>query len=466
MNRQTAITLLVSLSFVATADAQRRAPTIDDVINVKTLSGARISPDGKYVAYIVTEADWKQDAYVTRIWLANTASGKTVQLTRGEKPANNPRWSPNGEWLAFTSTRTGDKNQIFAIPPDGGEAVQLTTAENGVNGFDWSEDGKSIAYTSGDADQNVAKDRKDQLGDFEVVRKEYNHSHIWTLDVAEALKTPVTGTQRTRGRDFNVGPLSWSPDGKRIAFSATKNPDLINGDTADIYLLTLADNSVKKLVAQAGPDEGPRWSPDGKQLVFSTAMGNPAFYHSNSRLALVSVEGGAPRSLTDGFDEQPGFVEWNADGIYFNSLQKTASHLFRLDVPSGRISRVTRPDDIIAGGFSFTKDGKRLAFTAPSPSSLSELFVTSIDNFAPRKLTAMTDQVKELTLARREVISWQSKDGATIEGVLIKPVDFDASRKYPLLCVIHGGPTASISRPCSTRAITRRISGRRRARWY
>src|SRR5262252_10569385 len=94
-----------------TASAQRRIPSVDDLINVKSLGGAQISPDGKYVAYTVSETDWKQDAFVTQIWLANTATSKTFQLTRGEKSAANPQWSPSGEWLAFTSNRIGDKNQ-------------------------------------------------------------------------------------------------------------------------------------------------------------------------------------------------------------------------------------------------------------------------------------------------------------------------------------------------------------------
>jgi dipeptidyl aminopeptidase/acylaminoacyl peptidase len=441
MTTRTAIALLLSIPVVVTVGAQRRAPTVDDLINVRALSGARISPDGAYVAYVVTEADWKQDAFVTQIWLANVATGKTLQLTRGGKSADNPRWSPDGQWLAFSSDRIGGKNQVFAIQPNGGEAAQLTKAENGINAFQWSKDGKSIAFSSSDADEKVSKERKDHLGDFEVVRKEYNHSHIWTLDVAEALKAPVAGTQRTKGRDFTVGPFSWSPDGRRIAFSATKNPDLVNGDTSDIYLLDVADNSVRKLVEQVGPDNNPQWSPDGKLLVFSSAMGSPRFYHSNSKLAVVSPDGGSPRSITDAFDENPGFVEWTADGIYFSGLTKTASHLFRVDPVANRIVRVTAPDDLMAGGFSFTQDGRHFAFTAPSPTSLNEVFVTSTTGFAPRRLTLMTDQVKELTLARREVISWQSTDGTTIEGVLIKPVDFDARRKYPLLCVIHGGPT-------------------------
>ena len=170
MIKRSAISLLLFISFIFTVNAQRRVPTVDDLINVKSLGGAQISPDGKYVAYTVNEADWKQDAFVNHIWLANVATGKTFQLTRGEKSAGNPQWSPDGAWLAFTSNRVGDKNQIFVIHPDGGEATQLTKAENGVNGFAWSRDGKSIAFTSSDADQKVAKERKDHLGDFEVVR--------------------------------------------------------------------------------------------------------------------------------------------------------------------------------------------------------------------------------------------------------------------------------------------------------
>jgi dipeptidyl aminopeptidase/acylaminoacyl peptidase len=221
---------------------------------------------------------------------------------------------------------------------------------------------------------------------------------------------------------------------------------LIQGATSDIYLLNLRDDSVRKIVSQSGPDNNPRFSPDGQQIVFVSAMGNTLYYASNSRLAIVSAKGGAPRSITDGFDESPGLVEWKSDGIYFTSLQKTASHLFRIDPATATIVRVSKPDELMAGSFSIARTGDRVAFAAGSPTSMNEVFVSSIHNFSPRKLTDLTEQTKQFRLGTREVISWKSTDGTIIEGVLIKPADFDPAKKYPLLCIIHGGPTG-IDRP-------------------
>jgi dipeptidyl aminopeptidase/acylaminoacyl peptidase len=445
------ILLVVSTAFPSAAQAPApgaaaRVPTIDDLLNLESLGSPQISPDGTWVAYTVTAPDWKQDAFVTQIWVAHVASGRSWQLTRGEKSCTNPQWSPDGAWLGFTSPRVGDKSQVFAIRPDGGEAIQLTKVENGAGNFAWSWDGKQIAFTSSDLKERDVKARKDYMGDFEVVRKEYAHQHLRTLDVAEAMAAPVAGTERTKGKDFTVSSFSWSPDNARIAFSATVNPDLIQNGTSDVYVLTLAGNTIKKVVDLPGPDGGPRWSPDGRTLVFSSAMGNPKFFHSNGRLAVVPAEGGTPRSITDAFDEQPSLLEWNAAGVYFGGSQKTASHLFRVDPATGRITRVSQPDALMLGGGSMTRDGKTVALSIASPSSLAEVYVTALEPFAPRKLTSMTGQVSGFKLGRREVISWRSTDGTVIEGVLIKPPDFDASKKYPLLCVIHGGPTG-VDRP-------------------
>jgi dipeptidyl aminopeptidase/acylaminoacyl peptidase len=448
MNRRVVVisfALMIALGTIA-VPAQRRVPTIDDLLTIKSVGGTQISPDGKWVAYTVGYGDFKQDAFINQIWLAPADSGKPFQLTRGEKSSTSPRWSPDGQWLAFLSNRLEDKNQIFVISPLGGEAQQLTKSETAISNFSWSEDGKTLAYTATEPTPQPLKDRKDYLGDYDVVREGYSYVQLWTVDVAEAMKAPLVGKQRTKKKDFSIDSFSWSPDGSSIAFSATINPDLIQGVTSDIYLLKLSDDSVKKIVDLPGPDNGPRFSPDGKQIVFSSAMGNKVFFASNSRLAIVPVTGGIPKSLTDSFDENPGLIEWKTDGIYFAGQQRTNAHLFRVDPGTGRTIRVTTPDNLMAGSFSFTRAGDRLAFVAGSPTAMNEVFISGVKNFAPHKLTDMTEQARTFTLGTREVISWKSNDGATIEGVLIKPANFDATRKYPLLCIIHGGPTG-VDRP-------------------
>jgi len=434
-------------SFVpAGAAAERRIPTIDDLLALEQVGAAQLSPDGSRVAYTVTRADFSEDAFVTQIWLVPSAGGEPLQLTRGSKSATSPKWSPDGRWLAFSSTRAGDKSQVFVIRPGGGEAVQVTKAETGVNDFQWSPDGSQIAYASTDAETEARKDRKAHLGDYEVVRRDYQHAHLWTVALADALREPSAGTQRTKGRDFHVMEFAWSPDGTRVAFSATANPDLIQGATSDIYVITLADDRVRKVVAQPGRDTGPLWSPDGTQIAFGSAMGRADYYHANSFVAVVPAEGGTPRSVTDEFDEDPTPIAWKADGVYFSGLRKTASHLFRVDPATGRITGVSAPQGLMARSFSLTREGHQVAFVAASPTALTEVFVSPVAAFAPRRLTSMTDQIRDLAVGTREVIQWKSQDGTPVEGVLVKPADFDPARKYPLLLQIHGGPTG-IDRP-------------------
>src|SRR5205814_7797670 len=134
-----------------------------------------------------------------------------------DKSSTNPRWSPDGQWLAFLSNRQEDKNQIFSISPEGGEAVQLTKSETAVSNFAWSEDGKSIAHTAAEPTAQALKDRKEYLGDYDVVREGYSYVHLWTLSVADAMNAPTAGKQRTKKKDFSVDSFSWSPDGPSIA---------------------------------------------------------------------------------------------------------------------------------------------------------------------------------------------------------------------------------------------------------
>ena len=448
MMRACMLTLIVMATLVAVpaADDAPQVPGIEDLLKLRTIGGVQISPDGRWVVYGVTETDFEQDAFVTQLWVVRAAGGAPVQLTRGPKSSGSAQWSPDSQWIGFTSARVGDKNQIFVIHPDGGEAVQLTKSETAVTGFEWSADGARIAYLAAEAESKDRKARKDRMGDFEVVRGEYVFTHIWTFDVAEALKAPVTGTQRTKGATFNVGSLAWSPDGTRLAFHAAKNPDLVQGHTADIYTLALATDTVTPLVTQPGPDTGPRWSPDGSKIAFESAMGRQDFFHANGRIAIVAASGGMPVSVTDAFDEDPNLVDWTGVGIVFTGLRKTTSHLFVADPASKAISRISQPDALIGFGFSLSKDGSAVAYGAASPTTMAEVYVAPRAGFAARKLTDLTAQLASYRVGRREVVSWKSQDATTIEGVLVRPADFDATKKYPLLVVIHGGPTG-VDRP-------------------
>ncbi|MBL8292065.1 MAG: S9 family peptidase [Bryobacterales bacterium] len=434
---------LVLLSLACAAPCQRHVPTVDDILGLETLGASTaISPDGRYVAYSAARNDFKQDAIVRHIWLADTQTGAALQLTRGDKSCGSPQWSPDGKWLAFTSDRTGGKAQIFLISPAGGEALAITKAEAGVRAYDWSPDGKTIAFTAAEPEPKALKDRKEYLSNFEVVRRDYQHAHLWTVDVAQATREPQAGRQRTRGVAFTVDSIAWSPDSTRIAFAATANPDLTQRDTSDIYVLTLADDAVKKVVSEPGGDWSPKWSPDGARIAFASSMGRIDSAAYNIRIAVVPAEGGPRRSLTDAFDESPDIVEWTRDGLYFSALQKMSSHLFRLDPETGRIDhRITQPAALLANGFSLTADARQVAFTAASATALTEVFVAGTRDFAPRQLTSASAAVKDWELGRPEPISWKSRDGAVIEGVLIKPANFDPAKKHPLLCVIHGGPT-------------------------
>jgi len=424
-----------------------KIPTVDDLLHLKTVAGVQISPDGEWVAYGVTEADFDQDAFVTSVWLAPVGGGQPYQLTQGKKSATAFKWSPDSRWLAFLSPRKDDKNQIFAIRRDGGEALQLTASETAVSGFDWSPDGRRIAFWAPEPDSKALKSRKDQFGDYAVVRREYPFEHIFIVEVADAMKTPAAGTAHTSGHDFSVSGLAWSPDSTRIAFAATINPDLIQGTTSDLYVLTLTGDAVSRIVSQPGPDANPKWSPDGKQIAFESAMGRAAdFFHSNGRLAIVSAEGGPVASVTDAFDEEPSLIAWTGGGLWFQALQKTAAHLFRLDVASKQITRVSQPDDLTGGAFTLAADASRVGFTAGSPTSMVEVFAAPTGFYELRRLTNMTAQLNALQVGTREVTSWKSRDGTTIEGVLITPRDFTPGTKHPLLVVIHGGPTG-IDRP-------------------
>ena len=425
------------------------APTIDQSLELKGAFGPEISPDGQHVVYELTRTNWEDNSFERDLWMVDTATGEGHQLTASKKSSSNPKWSPDGKWIAFLSDRPGQisgtpegKKQIYVMAADGGEARQLTKVETGVNIFDWSADSKRMAFTADDPETKAMKDRKEKYGEYEVVHADYSMAHLWTLEIPSGESASLPEPKRlTEGASFTVGEFTWSPDGTSIAFSGQRDPDLISSETADVYVVTLSGAKVKKIVSTPGPDRNPQWSPDGKQIAFETSAGSKYFFYTNMKIAVVDADGGTPRVLTEAFDEDPGLIGWAADGIYFAAEQKAYAHLFRLDPETKGVEKLSAPDHLAAFSFSFTRDYKRVAFRAALENEYAEIFTSNVAPWQAKKLTTLGGQLKNFRLAKREVISWKSTDGAVIEGVLYQPPDFDPRKKYPLLVVIHGGPT-------------------------
>lgn len=258
------------------ASAFATVPTIDQSLGMKSVSGAEISPDGKFVAYSVTETNWEENDFVSQIWIAVTATGQRYRLTSGKKSSTGPQWSPDSKRIAFTSDRDG-KRQIYLISPTGGEAAALTSEENGVGAMAWSPDGNWIAFTSTGPDPKSIKERKDKYGEFYVVEGEYRMNHLWRVKVPAEIPYDAKALPKaealTKGDGFNVSSFSWSPNGARIAFTGSKDPDLGSQGTQQIYILDIADLHVRKLLESGGPNSNPKWSPDGKKSLIPRRTG-------------------------------------------------------------------------------------------------------------------------------------------------------------------------------------------------
>jgi dipeptidyl aminopeptidase/acylaminoacyl peptidase len=449
--RLTALVITCALLSVVPSAAQAppspATPTIDALISLKRAGSPVISPDAKWVAYTIRETNWDDNAYETEIWLADAQSGATRQLTNSRKSSNAPAWSPDGRKLAFGSDRE-DKRQIYLIDLGGGEAMKLTSAEESVGAFAWSPDGRSIAFTSSDPRSDALKEREKKYAEFDVIDQDHRMSHLYIVDL-ETKKI-----RRLTSGAFTVGRFDWSPDSRQIAFDHRINSDPANSGSADISLVGVSDGVVRKLVTGDGPDSNPQWSPDGSRVAFETSMASPRFFFTNRRIATIPAAGGAIVSLSTAFDEDPSIVRWAPAGIFFSASARAWAYLYRLDPETKAVTRLAPTDRWIGSAFSLSADAQTVAFTASDASTFPEVYVAPVKSMTAKKLTTTGEQVASWPSAPIEVVSWPSQDGTTIEGILHKPVGFQAGKRYPLLVVIHGGPTGvSRATPYSSTSI-------------
>ncbi|MXX56761.1 MAG: S9 family peptidase, partial [Gemmatimonadetes bacterium] len=441
---------------VLTAASSRPAGAQEEILEsfraqiaLKSVGAPRISPDGSMIAFSVTATDWENNRFDQEIWLV-VGDDEPFQLTRTEPGSSTgPQWTPDGSRLGFIADR-GDRAQVYLIRPEGGEAEQLTTHNGGVGAFRFSPDGSRIAFTATDHAPDAFEEREERYGAYAVEDADFRMTHLWVAEArAEAEPRRLTeGTGYTVGGGFGGGSFDWSPDGREIAFGHTPTPQINSFPHADISVVDVDAGTVRPLATDPGPESGPMWSPDGARILYSTTAGANPFY-GNTELAVIPSGGGEPRIVTTDFDENPSPVAWTDEGILFVASQRTARHLFLLDPESGQVTLQTDTPEMIMTA-DLSDDGTAMAIQGENRTTVGEIFRLSRGvgtARAPRRVTDMTGQVGDWgDLGSREVIRWESEDGAEIEGVLMKPPGYDPERTYPLMVVIHGGPTGT-SRP-------------------
>jgi dipeptidyl aminopeptidase/acylaminoacyl peptidase len=436
----------------AAPDAKPTAWTPELSMRVQSVGAVVPSPDGKRVAFVVGKAvmEGEKSEMLSQIHLANADGSEAFQLTQGEKSANAPQWSPDGEWLAFLSARSG-KNNVWLIRVRGGEAERLTDAKGGVGGFTWAPDGKSIAFTAVDPQTPEEEKAAKEKNDARVVDENLKLSRLFVIPIAKGENGKREARQLTKG-NFSVGGgilggagVDWSPDGKSIVFSHTPTAKADDWTRADLSVVDVASAEVKPLAKTGAAETSPHYSPDGQWIAFLQSD-DPPTWGFNGTIQIVSAAGGKPRELAETFDRRPQILGWSADGkkIYYQEAHHTTTRLYALPVDGGKPEQLGKSEGVM-GPVSLNTRRSAVGFSLQTSSRPPEAYVSTLDSFAPKVVSAVHKDMPKLPLGRTEAIRWKSTDGMEIEGLLTWPANYEEGKRYPLLLVIHGGPAGVFS---------------------
>jgi dipeptidyl aminopeptidase/acylaminoacyl peptidase len=453
---------LIAAVFVAplTAGAQQDSSTKDaaivrskegkklfgsvEALRVARVSSPRISPDGSHAAYLVAENDTEKEQswkFVTHLWVVPSEGPASAarQFTRGEKSVSNVEWSPDGRILAFTMDAGEEKEakpQVWFMYADGGEPWQVTKHKSGVRGFQMSPDGKTLLLTATRPVDEEDEKRTKKKDDAVVVDHDFKMAQLWTWNIA-------TGEEKQISKgNFTVSDARWSPDGAHISFTTNPTPRLDDSPLQTAWVLDVASGAQRKLVQTADPTHTARWSPDGTWIAYLSSAG-PFIYKQN--LLVVEASGGTSKKLSGTFELNAGEPVWSKDGkqIYFSSDDHEALRVFGADVATGVIRPLTNTTTVVnLAGIS--ANGQTAVGTLGDPTHPDEVFRSDLSFGSLERITNQNAWLSEYALGASEVVRWKSsKDGMEIDGIVIKPVEFDGTHKVPFLLNPHGGPTGA-----------------------
>lgn len=436
------------------ASADGFAP--EDVFRIQTCSSARISPDGKWIAYILyvpRKPGDKPGGSYGELHVLSTKTGESRPFITGEVNVSSPRWNPSGDAIAFLTSR-GEKakTQVWMIPVDGGEAVQITHSKNGVGTFRWHPDGKRIAYTATEPKSKREKELDEKGYNFIFYEENLKHRNLYIIDVQ--MEGKAEAKQLTQ--ELTIWSFEFSSDGGTIAAGAsTENLIDYRYMFQKIYLINTADGATTQLTNNPGKLGNYAFSPDGGMVVYTAALSQDD--HAVSQVFVIPASGGEARNLTP--DSFRGHVHWagwkDKKTVLYQSGEEIWETLSTVPASGGGRKVILRSNDskgagVIFGSPSYTKDFKHFAFIGSDPSIPGDVYYWQPGKTI-RRLTNVNPWIEEKQLGKQEPIWYTARDGTNIQGLLVYPVDYTAGQKYPLIVHVHGGPESHYSNRWVTR---------------
>jgi dipeptidyl aminopeptidase/acylaminoacyl peptidase len=437
------------LGLAAPAVAQdRRAPTIDDLLNLVQVSGAEISPDGARVIYTKSELKkWTDNKRVTSIWIASSDGSDHRQLLGSDKDRS-PLWSPDGRFVAFLSTRDHPESnrepaitQIWLLPmAGGGEAVKLTDGKASVRSMRWADDGSRIFFVADEPQTDAQKDSRKNLGDGIFVDEGPNgqgrstFSNLWAVTLADKqLRQLTTGEQIVT--DFEP-----SADGARIAFISRPNNQRNQQNKAEVYVVETTTTVARRLTSNEAPESNIAWLPGGTSVSY-VAPHDKTWELAQGNLYVQSIEGGSPTIVSANFPGDIGEYFWSASAksVVMSASVRGRGGVYELDLSTGR-ARPVSAGDVALSVSSASKDRSRLAGIQSTPSTPAEVAVVDVARGRTITVTDANGWFKHIEVAQMRPMTWKSKDGLDVEGLLWLPASYTPGTKVPTLLSIHGGP--------------------------
>ena len=436
---------LFPILLVAAACAQTPAPqapaawTPEISMQVQPIGDVTPSPDGKLVAYTQSHAvlEPEKSEVDTQIFLAAADGSHRTQLTRGEKSATSPEFSPDGRYVYFSSERSGKPN-LWRIPVDGGEAEMLTDWKGEMGAYHVSPDGKWVAFAGIEpraADEEAKKEKRD----FRVIDENPTNHSLWIIpaEPESQEKRPV----RHLNTPGHVTEFDWSPDSAAIAFVHAPTPSADDWTKSDISEVTVQSGAVRPLAATGAAERMPHYSPDGRYLAFVRST-DPARWAGLDRIVLLNRQNGEVRELPPTFDEQPRLLGWTSDAvrILFTEARGTANVIYAIPT-DGPAKPLYEPHSGTLQAGRLNATGTAYGFAAESWDAAPEAYVLRIGESFPQRVSGANLDLPKLPMGETKRIAFKSPDGLDIEGLLTDPVGYQSGKKYPLVLIIHGGPT-------------------------